>query len=280
MKKIWLLFFTLLSLSFSLEVPKLQGYVNDYAKLLKPEEKQAISGYLENYNQEKKNQIIVLTIPSLKGEDISQYSMKVAEKWKIGEKDIDNGVILLIAKKERKLRIEVGYGLEGVLTDGESGEIIRYAIKPYFKEGLYGKGMINGLYAITKALSGDFQPTSRETSYAQQAVDQRINAIFILSIFVGFLAWIFFKGGNKLAPAILGILTFPILLLILGWKLTILFLAFSLLLGPVYGYIIMLLFIVFMESRFFYFLGGGFGGSSGFGGGGGSFGGGGASGSW
>ena len=117
----FLIFFTNL---FALDVPSLQGRVNDYANVISKNDEQQINEYLTNVENQTGIQIAVLTIPSLKGEDIAAYGVKVAEKWKLGQKGEDNGALLLVAMEERELRIEVGYGLEGLLTDAKCGIIL------------------------------------------------------------------------------------------------------------------------------------------------------------
>ena len=101
-------------------------------------------------------QIVVLTIPTLAGENLEEFSIKVAEAWKIGQKGLDNGAILLIAKQERKIRIEVGRGLEGKLTDLVSGRIIRGVISPKFKQGDFEGGIAAGVSAVMAAVRGEF----------------------------------------------------------------------------------------------------------------------------
>ena len=119
----------------ALDVPHATGYVNDRAGLLSPSTRLKLEHFLEKFEKSDSTQIAVLTIPSLEGESLEEYSLKVAEQWGIGQKGKDNGALLLIAKAERKVRIEVGYGLEGRLTDLLAGRIIDYEITPRFKQG-------------------------------------------------------------------------------------------------------------------------------------------------
>jgi len=146
----------------ALDVPTLKGHVNDYAALLSPRMATFIEKDLADFERKESTQIVILTIPSLRGEVLEEFSMKVAEKWKIGQKKLDNGVILLVSKEERKLRIEVGYGLEGRLTDLVAGRIIDNSIKPYFKKGDYDNGLFNGVQAIKQAVWGEY-PAMKET---------------------------------------------------------------------------------------------------------------------
>mgnify|MGYP000853793356 CR=1 FL=1 len=133
---------------FSSSVPQMNGPINDYAIILKESEKAELRAFLESVNNQTSVQVAVLTIPSLEGNNLETFSMEVVEKWKLGQKDIDNGVLLLIAFNEKKIRIEVGYGLEASLTDVKSGLIIRNIIAPAFQSGKYGEGIIEAAKTI------------------------------------------------------------------------------------------------------------------------------------
>ena len=146
------------ALSNALDVPPLRGRVNDYAKLLSQERALALEAQLEKFEQETGHQIAVLTIPSLEGDSLEDFSIRVAETWKIGKKGFDNGAILLVARDDRKLRIEVGYGLEGVLPDAIASRIIREVITPRFRSGDYAGGIDGGVNAILKVARGETLP--------------------------------------------------------------------------------------------------------------------------
>ena len=136
MRKIFFLFLIILGVSISasaLDVPQLTGRVNDYAAMLSPEAKTSIENKLVNLEKSDSTQIVVLTIPSLEGDALEDFSIRVAEKWRIGQAKIDNGAILLIVKNDRKIRIEVGRGLEGKLTDLKSRRVISENIQIYRK---------------------------------------------------------------------------------------------------------------------------------------------------
>ena len=150
----------------ALDVPLLKGHVNDYANMLKPATVATLEKELSDFEKKESTQIVVLAIQSLKGEPLEEYSMKVAEKWKIGQKKLDNGAILLVAKEDRKMRIEVGYGLEGKLTDLLAGRIIDSDIKPSFKKGDYDAGILQGARSMMQAVTGEYA-----ASPAQTAVD-------------------------------------------------------------------------------------------------------------
>lgn len=147
--------------AWALQVPPPKGYVNDLAGMLSPSTVLRLDRYLENFEKSDSTQIVVLTIPSLKGEPLDDFSMKVAESWGIGQKGKDNGALLLIAKKEHKIRIEVGYGLEGRLTDLISGRIVDNVIEPRFKAGDFDGGVEAGVAAMVDAVRGEYKGTGR-----------------------------------------------------------------------------------------------------------------------
>ena len=152
-----LVFLMLSSLpALALDVPPLEDRVNDYANMLSPATKRQIDGVLQHLEASDGTQIVVLTVPSLEGDSLEDFSIRVAEQWRIGQKDLDNGAILLIAKADRKLRIEVGYGLEGRLTDLMAGRIIANVIVPRFKNGQIDQGVIEGVQAMVAVVKGEY----------------------------------------------------------------------------------------------------------------------------
>ena len=138
-------------------VPKAQGYVNDYAGLLSPGIKGQLERFLADFERSDSTQIAILTIPSLEGEDLEGYSVRVAQSWGLGQKGKDNGALLLVAKAERAVRIEVGYGLEGQLTDLLAGRIVDQEIVPRFKSGDFDGGVSAGVQAIAGAVRGTYK---------------------------------------------------------------------------------------------------------------------------
>ena len=150
--------FILYGFATALDVPALRGRVNDYANLMSPSRAQALEQRLEQFENQTGHQIAALTIPSLQGEDIEGFGIRVAEQWKIGQKGFDNGAILVIAQNDRKLRIEVGYGLEGVLPDAIASRIIREVIVPRFRDNDFAGGVEAGVEAIMKVTSGEPLP--------------------------------------------------------------------------------------------------------------------------
>lgn len=132
--------------------PEPLGFVNDFAKILSKDTKNNLNAELSKYEKETSIEIAVVTTPTLHGLTVEEYTIGLAKAWGVGKKGKDNGVILLVAPKERKVRIEVGYGLEGDLTDGASGRIIREVILPAFKAGKMEEGIVFGTSAVIKVL--------------------------------------------------------------------------------------------------------------------------------
>lgn len=134
-------------------------WVHDEANVLSAATVAELESVLKAERDSTSNQIAVLIIPSLEGDDIDSYGIRVADAWKIGKKDRDNGAILLIAIQDRKMRIEVGQGLEGVLTDAMSSRINRNEIAPRFRQGDYDGGVKAGVFAIIKTIKGQYVNT-------------------------------------------------------------------------------------------------------------------------
>jgi uncharacterized protein len=138
----------------ALDVPFLSGRVVDQADLLTPEERQRIDEKLRAFEEKSGAQIAVLTIESLEGEPLEDYSLRVAETWKLGREKFDDGALFLVAEQDRKMRIEVGYGLEDTLTDLQAGQILDNGVRPLFREGRFGAGIEGGVDAIIGTLEG------------------------------------------------------------------------------------------------------------------------------
>lgn len=135
--------------------PAPTGYVNDFAGVISQEAENSLEERLSSFTASTSNEIAVVTLSSLEGDTVENAAVKLFEEWGIGDKEKDNGVLLLVAIDDRELRIEVGYGLEPVLTDSRSGNIIRDQITPLFKAGNYEGGIIAGTEAIISVVSGD-----------------------------------------------------------------------------------------------------------------------------
>jgi len=229
-------------------VPEFRQRVIDQSGTLSPEEISTLESTLEQFERQTSNQIVVLIIPSLQGESIEDYTLRIAEKNKFGKKERNNGILLLVAKEDRQLRIEVGYGLEGALPDATADQIIRHEIVSRFRSGDFFEGIAAGVEAIMAATKGEYQGEGDErrsrTSNYVPILFAFVFLLFFMRLFFGSRRhYIGRKGYTSGGP---------------WW--------FGGMGGGGFG-----------GSGFG---GGGFGGGGGFSGGGGSFGGGGASGRW
>jgi len=179
------------------EVPFLAGRVNDIAGLLKPSTFVELESILKAHEDSTSNQVAVLIISSLEGESLEEYSIRVAETWRLGQKGKDNGVLLLVARDDRKVRIEVGRGLEGDLTDQICGMIIRHEIVPRFRDGDFDGGVRAGVLAILAAIQGSYKAEANEESGSLPArVAGFLLFLFVVGIFTtialfskGFMSW-------------------------------------------------------------------------------------------
>lgn len=269
---------------YALDVPPLKGRVNDYANMISAPVKAQLEKELRSFEQTDSTQIVVLTVESLEGDDLADFSIRVAEKWKIGQKGKDNGAILVVAKKDRKTRIEVGRGLEGKLTDLTAGRIVQLVINPHFKRGDFDAGFSAGIRAMIDATRGEFKADKpKRGTLKGKGLSSALPFLIFGAIILLILGKISrFLGGGA------GLVGFGALGLILGLSLVSVILLG--ILGLVLG--IFLPFLFGGSSRGGggpggFWTGGGFGGGGGFsgggdpfGGGGGDFGGGGASGDW
>jgi uncharacterized protein len=265
----------------ALDVPALTGHVNDYAGMISPQVKSRIEGELQVFEKSDSTQVAILTVSSLQGQAIDDFSIKVAEAWKIGQKGKDNGVLFVVARDDRKMRIEVGRGLEGRLTDLVAGRIIDMAVAPRFKRGDFDGGFVAGVHAIVDAARGEFKAEKKAGSSRKGGISSLFPFLIFAVIAVGFLGriskYLGGAGGALGLPAIVYLALFPIGIVTVLVLAVIGFLAGFLLsrtgpLGHAWG------------SGTMGGWGGGWGGgggdSGGFSGGGGDFGGGGASGDW
>jgi uncharacterized protein len=158
-----------LSPAFGAQVPYLTGRVVDNAEILGPEARKAIQARLEEHERRTTDQIVVLTLPSLEGESIEDYADETFNAWKLGRKGKDNGVLLLVVPPERRMRIEVGYGLEGSLTDAAASRIIRNVLAPQFRSGDFDAGITQGVEAIIGVLGGGEAPADAAIADAAPA---------------------------------------------------------------------------------------------------------------
>jgi uncharacterized protein len=140
---------------YAVTYPTPKGFVTDTAPLMTAEERQSLEAVLMQIKTDTGNEIAIVTIPSLEGEPIEDYAVKLFEQWGIGQKEKDNGLLMLIAKEDRAVRIEVGYGLEPIINDAKAGRIIREVIAPSFQQEKYGEGIANAVDAIAGELRGE-----------------------------------------------------------------------------------------------------------------------------
>ncbi|AEE15720.1 TPM domain-containing protein [Treponema brennaborense] len=178
-------FCIVLSLHLSaLSIPQWIGPVNDQAGVMSAAEKNELSGYLTDLNNQTGVQMAVLTVPSLGGASIEELAIRTADAWKLGQADTDNGALLVVALEERELRIEVGYGLESVLTDAKSGLIIRNVITPYFRDGKYGAGIIAGIKNMAGIATDNAELVSESVQNGDTASDAIGAAAFFFIVFI------------------------------------------------------------------------------------------------
>ena len=140
------------------------GFVNDFAGILSQSEKSALEQVLVSFEKETSNEIAIAAIPSLEGDTIENYAEKLFVDWKIGKEGKDNGVLILVARDDRMVRFEVGYGLEGALTDAQSAWIIDNEIVPRFRDGKYFEGLSGAVGRIMSATRGEYVPSSNTFS--------------------------------------------------------------------------------------------------------------------
>ena len=291
----------------ALDVPYLSGRVNDDAHLFDASAARSLDQTLKAYEEKTGRQFVVLTLPTLGDEVLEDYAIKVARAWKLGRKGQDDGILLLVARDDHKVRFEVGYGLEGSLPDALCGRIIRGEMVPRFRAGDYAGGVAAGVHAAIAALDGTYSPppdpvrSGRGVNPADMGVlDKLLMSFFVFGILglfegvglcapgVGWFLYFFLIPfwaafpmaiwGAKLGMGLLGahLLGFPILKMILGktdWGQR---MAKSIAANNTRGH-------GYSSGGGWYSGGGGGfsgGDGGGFSGGGGSFGGGGASGSW
>ena len=254
-------------------VPPLKARVTDLTATLSPQQQATLEQTLAAFEARKGSQIAVLLVPTTQPETVEQYAVRVEETWKLGRKGIDDGVLLVIAKNDRKLRIEVGYGLEGALNDATAKRIIEEEITPRFKQGDFYGGTSAGVGRIIKVIDGEPLPPPKSREPLGGGLD------FNSLLFIGFI--LVFVVGNILRAIFGRFLGAGMVAAIAG------FIAWTiggaLLIGIVVA-IIAFIISLFGGTRGGRWSSGGFGGGGfrggGFSGGGGSSGGGGAGGSW
>ena len=256
-------------------VPPLQGRVTDLTGTLSPATREALTRQLADLEQVKGAQVAVLLVPTVGPESIEQYSLRVAEAWKLGRRGVDDGVLLLVAKNDRRARIEVGYGLEGAITDAQAKGIIEDRMFPLLRQGNFDAGVQAGVSALVSLIQGEAlpPPPAREGGAGKGYSwnDLFVSAVMLALVGGGLLRALF---GRLVAGLVCGGLMGLLAGLGgLGWLAAL-------------GLGVLVFFLVLLGG---FFPGGGWGGpgrggsgwgGGGFSGGGGGFGGGGASGRW
>lgn len=246
MKKITIAFLCFFSSVFALDINNLNYYgrVNDFANIIDTISEEKINLIIDELERKTSAEIAVVTLDSLEDENIEDFANRLFEKWGIGKKGKNNGVLILVAFKEKKIRIETGYGIEGIIPDAKAGRIIREIMAPLFREGKFGEGILNAVYVISQEIAKD--------AGVELNVEKR-NIIY---------------AKNKLSTS--DIITFLVFVI---------FILPVIIRNP---WLLLLFFLSGRGGRYRYYSGGGFRGSGGgFGGfGGGSSGGGGATGGW
>ncbi len=270
MRKLVLAFSTLFVLCapvWALEVPdKPASYVNDYVSLLSPDTRAGLEQQLAAFDKETSNQVVVAIFQSLEGQSLEDFSIRLAEKWKPGTEKRDNGVVLLIFKEDREVRIEVGYGLEGALPDAIAKRIIENEFIPRFKQGDFDGGVQAAVDGIVQATKGEYKGSSS----ADEKIDEYAPWIFVglvLYLLLPAVCYVLIVWGLSVAFGSAGFAASLITIVLLEALRKVLFGAG----GKTYSH----------RSGGWYSGGSGSGGfGGGFSGGGGGFGGGGASGRW
>ncbi|QOD65038.1 YgcG family protein [Ochrobactrum sp. MT180101] len=186
----------------------LTGRVVDAAGIIDPAERQQLTQKLADFEAKSSDQVVVVTVPSLNGEDIETYSNRLFRAWALGQKQENNGILLVVAPNDRKVRIEVGYGLEGVMTDALSSVIINGTIIPEFRTGNYSNGIVQGVDGILSVLSGDAAELEARAKRNVQSSSDDVDWVFV--VFIAFWCLIFFGGfgmailtpvfGRKIGP--------------------------------------------------------------------------------
>lgn len=197
-----------LTVQAELKFPELTGRVVDNAQMIEPAVREQLTQQLQAHEKATGEQLVVVTLPDLQGTDIADFGYQLGRHWGIGQKDKNNGALLIVARDDRKLRIEVGYGLEDRLTDAQSSVIINQVITPAFKNGNFSKGISDGVAAMLVVLGGNplDEPSTVYDSGSNQESDFLsrhpgifvfLVMLFILTIFVCQMLGILPSGGGS-----------------------------------------------------------------------------------
>jgi len=194
--------------------PNPVGYVNDFAHILSSNDIARLTDLITELERKTTSEIAIVTLDRIPEGDIESYAVDLFAAWGIGKKGEDNGLLLLVSVSERLIRIEVGYGLEGTITDGMAGEVIRQKIAPSFQKGNFGEGLFQGAAALANliakekgvelaaisSLPEEYYGMAREDSTHSRRVGLNLLYLFLILFFLGgrffFLPWLFFIGGG------------------------------------------------------------------------------------
>lgn len=186
------------ALAAELSFPALTGRVVDEAGLLTAAQRADLDAKLKAHEDRTSDQVVVATVRSLEGTSVEDYANRLFRAWKLGQAKTNNGVLLLVAPAERKVRIEVGYGLEGALTDALSKVLIASSITPRFKAGDFAGGLSAGVDGILSILAGDAQEWQRKPQVREDAVDPaQVLVLVVLFLIVLLVVWRMNRGGGR-----------------------------------------------------------------------------------
>lgn len=203
MKYLSLFLFLIVSHTYALSIPHNSGPVVDQSNIFSRADKTALSRALMKLKLQTGPEVQILVINSLEGESIENYSISVMDKWKIGSKNTDNGVLFLVALNDRKMRIEVGDGLEGKLTDLDSNRIIQ-RITPFFKQAKYRDGVIAGASLIAQKLGGELTSAPKHGSDQRNSGGMNIVSILFIILIFAFSSGRGGRGGGLMSALFIG----------------------------------------------------------------------------
>ncbi len=175
------------------DFPTLKGYVTDLGDMLSDGEENTLSADLKAYEDTTSNQFAILTIASLNGYDVSDYAWNVAEQNGIGQKGKDNGLLILVAREEHKISIQIGYGLEAVITDGQARLVIENYLTPAFRNNNYYKGLADGILAMQQMAAGEFKADEKKKDNNSGGG----SGFMIFIVLIIFLSGIFRRKGGS-----------------------------------------------------------------------------------
>ena len=181
-----------------------RGYINDFVGMLSTDQSAVIEQKLSQFEKDTSNEITVVTIASLEGDTIEDFAVKLFEQWRIGKAKNDNGILLLIARDDRKMRIETGYGLEGALPDATASSIINNIIKPAFQNGDYAGGINGAVDAMISATKGEYQSSTASNGDGSMSAKNIENIFWIGFVAIIWLSSILARSKSWWAGGVVG----------------------------------------------------------------------------